>query len=89
MALGADRRNILGLVLRSALVQLGAGLAIGIPIALAGGRVLAGQLYSVKSYDPLILGLAAVILAACGLFAASIPARHATKVDPLIALRYE
>jgi predicted permease len=89
MALGADRRNILGLVLRSALVQLGAGLAIGIPIALAGGRVLAGQLYSVKSYDPLILGLAAVILAACALFAASVPAQHATKVDPLIALRYE
>jgi predicted permease len=89
MALGADRRNILGLVLRSALVQLGAGLAIGIPIALAGGRVLAGQLYSVKSYDPLILGLAAVILAACALSAASVPAQHATKVDPLIALRYE
>jgi ABC-type antimicrobial peptide transport system permease subunit len=87
--LGAHRRNILGLVLRSALVQLGAGLAIGIPIALAGGRVLAGQLYSVKSYDPLILGLAAVILAACALSAASVPAQHATKVDPLIALRYE
>jgi predicted permease len=89
MALGADRRNILGLVLRSALVQLGAGLAIGIPIALAGGRVLAGQLYGVKSYDPLILGLAALILATCALFAACVPAQHATKVDPLIALRYE
>jgi ABC-type antimicrobial peptide transport system permease subunit len=65
------------------------GLAIGIPVALAGGRLLAGQLYGVKSYDPLIVGLAAVILAACALFAASVPAQYATKVDPLIALRYE
>jgi len=89
MALGADRKNVLGLVLRSALAQLGLGLAIGMPVALAGGRVLAGQLYGVKSYDPSILGLAAVILAACALFAASVPAQHATKVDPLIALRYE
>jgi len=89
MALGADRRNVLGLVLRSALAQLGLGLAIGIPVALAGGRVLAGQLYGVKSYDPSILALAAVILAACALFAASVPAQHATKVDPLVALRYE
>src|ERR1700726_192163 len=58
MALGADRKNVLGIVLRSALAQLGLGLAIGIPVALAGGRVLAGQLYGVKSYDPIILGLA-------------------------------
>jgi macrolide transport system ATP-binding/permease protein len=89
MALGADRRNVLGLVLRSALIQLGLGLAIGIPVALAGGRVLAGQLYSVKSYDPSILVLAAVILTACALFAALVPAQRATKVDPLVALRYE
>jgi predicted permease len=89
MALGADRRNVLGLVLRSALAQLGLGLAIGIPLALAGGRVLASQLYGVKSYDPSILALAAVILAACALFAASVPAQHASKVDPLVALRYE
>jgi ABC-type antimicrobial peptide transport system permease subunit len=89
MALGADRRNVLGLVLRSALAQLGLGLAIGIPLALALGRVLAGQLYGVKSYDPSILALSAVILAACALFAASVPAQHASKVDPLVALRYE
>jgi predicted permease len=89
MALGADRRNVLGLVLRAALAQLGIGLAIGIPAALAGGRVLAGQLYGVKSYDPIILSLAAVILAACALLAASVPARRATRVDPIAALRYE
>ena len=59
------------------------------PVALASGLVLASQLYGVKSYDPSILTLAAVILTACALLAASVPARHATKVDPLIALRYE
>jgi predicted permease len=89
MALGAERRNILGLVLRSALAQLGLGLAIGIPIALVGSRVLANQLYGVKSYDPTILGLAAVVLAVCAIFAASLPARRATRVDPMVALRYE
>ena len=89
MALGADRGNVLGLVLRSALVQVGLGLAIGIPAALAGGRLLASQLYNVKSYDPAIFAAAAVILAASAIFAASIPARRATRVDPIIALRHE
>jgi predicted permease len=89
MALGAGRGNVLGLVLRAALAQLGLGMAIGIPAALAGGRVLAGQLYGVKSYDPMILGFAAVVLAVCATLAASIPARRATRVDPMIALRYE
>jgi ABC-type antimicrobial peptide transport system permease subunit len=89
MALGANRSNILGLVLRSALLQLGIGLAIGVPVALAGGRVLAGQLYGVKSHDPSTLGLAVVMLAACALLAAFVPALRATKVDPLMALRYE
>jgi len=89
MALGADRGNVLRLVLRGALAQLGLGLGIGIPAALAGGRVLAGQLYGVKSHDPMILGLAAVILAACAVLAVSVPARRATRVDPIVALRYE
>jgi len=89
MALGADRRNVLGLVLRSALLQLGIGLAIDIPVALVGGRILAGELYGVKNYDAMILGLAATILVASALIAASVPARRAASVDPLVALRYE
>ncbi len=89
MALGADRGNVLGLVLRNALVHLGIGLAIGIPVALASGFVLAGQLYGVKSYDPSILILATVILAGCALLAALVPAWRATRIDPLRALRYE
>jgi len=89
MALGADRRNVLGLVLRGALIQLGLGLAIGIPVALAGGRLAANQLYGVKSHDPAILGLAVVVLAACALLAAFVPARRAASIDPMQALRTE
>lgn len=89
MALGADRRNVLSLVLRAALAQVGLGLAIGIPTALAGGHLLAHQLYGVRSYDPTILGAAAMVVTACAIFAASVPARRATRVDPMVALRHE
>ena len=89
MALGADRSNVLGLVLRGAVVQLGLGLAVGIPVALAAGRLLSGQLYGVKSRDPVILGLAAAVLAGCALVAAFVPARRAASIDPVQALRTE
>ena len=89
MAMGAERMGILTLVLRSALRQVAWGLAIGVPLALAGGRVLGDQLYGVKSYDPMIVGLAATVLVACALVAAAVPARRASGVDPLVALRYE
>jgi len=89
MALGAERRNILGLVLRGAFTQVVLGLAIGIPAALAGGRLLSAELYGVKSYDAVVLGLAVVTLAASAFVAGFVPARRATKVDPMVALRYE
>ncbi|HEV2426456.1 MAG TPA: ABC transporter permease [Terriglobia bacterium] len=89
MALGAGRTSVLGLVLRGALAQVALGLAIGIPVALAGGRLLASELYGVKDYDPVILGLTAGTLAACAVAAALLPARRATKVDPIKALRYD
>jgi predicted permease len=89
MALGAERTKILTLVLRSVLVQLAWGMAIGIPVALAGGRVLANQLYTVKNYDPVTIGLAAVVLITCAFLAAAVPARRASGVDPLVALRDE
>lgn len=89
VALGADRSSILRLVLRGAFVQVFLGLIIGIPIALAGGRLLSSELYGVKSTDPIMLTSAAAILAACALVAAIVPARRATKVDPMVALRHE
>ncbi len=89
MALGANRTNVLGLVLRGALLQLGLGLEVGMPVALAGGRLLSNQLYGVKSHDPAILGLAAVVLAACALVAGFVPARRAASIDPMRALRTE
>jgi macrolide transport system ATP-binding/permease protein len=89
MALGADRRSVLGLVLQEALIQLALGLAVGIPVALAGGRLVANQLYGVRSHDPVILGLAVVVLAACALLAAFVPARRAATIDPMQALRTE
>ncbi|MGH9453053.1 MAG: ABC transporter permease, partial [Terriglobia bacterium] len=89
MALGANRASVIGLVLRGASVQVALGLAIGIPAALAGGRFAANQLYGVKAYDPVILGLAAAVLAACALLAGFVPARRAASIDPLQALRSE
>jgi macrolide transport system ATP-binding/permease protein len=89
MALGADRGKVLWLVLRGALAQLAIGLAVGIPVVLAGGRLMANQLYGVKSHNPFILGLAAVVLAACAVVAALVPARRAASIDPLQALRVE
>ena len=89
MALGANRADVLGMVLRGALIQLGLGLAVGIPVALAGSRLLANQLYGVKSNDPVILGLAVVVLAASALLAAFVPARRAATIDPMRALRTE
>jgi predicted permease len=89
MALGANRRSVLTRVLRGASFQVAVGLAIGIPTALAGSRLLSSLLYGVKSYDPWILLLAAAVLSGCALFAGLIPARRAAKVDPMEALRYE
>jgi ABC-type antimicrobial peptide transport system permease subunit len=76
-------------VLRGALLQVGCGIAIGIPVALAAGRLMASQLYGVKVNDPIALGGAILVLLLCALAAGLIPARRATKVDPMQALRAE
>ncbi|MGH9378597.1 MAG: ABC transporter permease, partial [Terriglobia bacterium] len=89
MALGADRRSVIWLVLREALIQLVIGLAIGIPVVLAGGKLMANQLYGVKSHNPVILAVAVIVLAICAALAAIIPARRAASIDPMQALRIE
>jgi predicted permease len=88
-ALGATRRQIVGLVLKGALIQAAIGLAIGIPAALAAGRALADQVYGVKTSDPMILGAAAGVLGVCAVVAALVPAVRASGVDPVQALRVD
>jgi len=89
MALGAQRRDVLSVVLRKGLTLAAIGLAVGLVISLFGTRVLAVLLYDVSSSDPLTFVGVSVLLMAVALLACYIPARRATKVDPIIALRYE
>ena len=89
MALGADRMSVLTMVLRSAFLQIGIGLAIGIPVTILGGRVIASQLFGVKPYDPLVLLITTCVLAAAAFVAAVIPARRAANTEPMRALRTE
>jgi predicted permease len=89
MALGANRGTVLGMVLRSALLQVALGLVIGIPAAILAGRAITDQLYAVKPYDPLVLSLAVAVLAVASLVAAAVPARRAVNVNPTEALRSE
>lgn len=89
MALGAPRVDVLLMMLHQALLPVGLGLLAGVSIALAISRTFAGLLYGVTSTDPGIYASVCFLLLAIAAVAAYIPARRATKVDPLIALRYE
>ena len=89
MALGAQRFDVLKLILREGLWLVAFGLGIGIPLSLASSRLLSSMLYGLKSTDPVSLLGVIAILALVAALAGYIPARRATKVDPMIALRYE
>ncbi|HTT65682.1 MAG TPA: ABC transporter permease [Bryobacteraceae bacterium] len=89
LALGAQPNDILGLTVARALRPILAGLAAGLAGALAASRLLASLLFEVKPSDPAAFALAGVLLAAVALGACLIPARRATRVDPMVALRYE
>ncbi|MBZ5624351.1 MAG: ABC transporter permease [Acidobacteriia bacterium] len=88
-ALGATRTRVIGMIVGGALRQIGVGLIIGIPAALACGRVLGNQLYGVKSTDPLIFGGAALLLVSAATVAGLAPALRASSIDPVQALRAE
>ena len=89
MALGADGASILRLVVRSVLVQVFAGVAIGLPLALLATRALGGLLFEIAPTDPASFTLVPLLLLAAGLAAALGPARRAARVDPVAALRWE
>ena len=89
MALGADRRNVLALVMREAAVLLAAGLVIGTGLSLAATRSAAALLFGLKPHDPMTLGMAAVSLAAVAAAASYLPAFRAARIHPTEALREE
>ncbi|MGA2049218.1 MAG: ABC transporter permease [Terracidiphilus sp.] len=87
IALGAQSGKVLWMVLRESLVLLVVGLALGLPLSLGGLRLVQSQLYELSASDPITLAGSVLIIAAVTLFAAWLPARRATKVDPMVALR--
>jgi len=89
VALGASRGTILRMVLRETLVLTFAGLAVGLPCALAGSRLLRNMLFGVSAGDPATLAIVAITLAAVAALAGYVPARRAMLVDPMVALRHE
>lgn len=89
MALGAQSENILWMVMRDTLGLLLVGLAIGIPAAFGAAHFISSQLYGLRSTDLLSFSLGIVVLAAVAILAGYLPARRASKVDPIVALHYE
>ena len=89
VALGAEYRDVLTLVMWRGVVLIGTGIIIGVAATLALGRVVSGLLYGIKPTDPPTLVTAALVLAGVALVATYVPARRAATVDPLLALKCE
>jgi predicted permease len=89
MALGAERTAIIWMVMRDSLQLVVLGILIGVPTALAAAKLVSSQLFGLKGSDPLTLILAIAVLSVVAVLAGYLPARKASRVDPLIALRYE
>jgi putative ABC transport system permease protein len=89
VALGAQGRDILALVLRRGLLLVGSGTALGLLVSFLSVHILKSQLWGISSFDPVAFVVAPIALLMTGLLACYLPARRATKVDPMIALRYE
>ncbi len=89
MALGAQQGAVLSMVFRETMIVVATGIGIGLPLAIIGTRFISSQLYGLNAADPLTIAVACMVLASVAMLACYLPARRASKVDPLIALRYE
>lgn len=89
MALGAQRRTVQWMILREGAVMLASGVALGVLLAAVTGKLISGMLYEVGAFDPLAFTIAPIVLAATALFATWLPARRATRISPMAALRTE
>ena len=89
MALGAQRRNIVGMIVREAGILLAVGLLVGAGMTLAASKTVSSLLYGIKPSDPVTIGFAAAALAFVALAASLVPARRASRLDPMVALRDE
>jgi ABC-type antimicrobial peptide transport system permease subunit len=89
IALGAGTGEVLWLVLRQSLILLGIGVALGVPLTLAASRAIQAGLFGLSPWDPSTLIGAVALIATVTLIAGYFPARRATRIDPIVALRYE
>ena len=89
MALGADTQRVGGMILKDVASLMGIGILLGLPLAYGLGRLINSMLYGAKAFEPLSVMIALAVLLFVALGAAYLPARRATRVDPLVALRYE
>jgi len=89
MALGAERRNIVWMVLKESLALVAIGLIVGVPAAWTAAHLISSQLFGLNPSDPATLHTAALLLTVVAALAGYLPARRASRVNPLVALRYE
>jgi putative ABC transport system permease protein len=89
LALGAELKRLMAVVILQSMRPVLAGLALGIVTAVFAGRLIGSLLFGVEAFDPLTLALVAVVITGVGLTACYVPVRRASRIDPMVALRYE
>jgi ABC-type antimicrobial peptide transport system permease subunit len=89
MALGAERRSVMAMVMTEVAILAAVGVLIGVPGSLALGNYIRAQLFGIEPNDPMTIAIATATLVAMALLAGFLPARRATRIDPAVALRYD